>query len=117
MENMLKIVKERLDILDNFQDVKIKGYLEDIINKINSICNRDDFPKKLEYLAIKYAMNCTVFYKKGYGEEKQVVSSIKDGEQSVSFKDVGAITADDVDVNNFIEKNMREISRYAYMGW
>lgn len=117
MNDMLKKVKERLDILDNSLDSKITCYLEDFVNKINSICNREDFPEKLEYLAIRYAMNCTVFYKNGYGEGKQVVSSLKDGEQTVSFKDVGAVTADDVDVNKFIESNMHEISRYAYMGW
>lgn len=117
MDNLLKKVKERLDIQDDSQDIKIKGYLEDIINKIKSICNRKDLPEELEYLVVRYAMNCTVFYKNGYGEGKQVVSSVSDNGQSVNFKDVGAVTADDVNMDKYLEKNKDEISMYAYMRW
>lgn len=114
---LLDIVKERLDIKDKGQDKKIQGYIDDITNKIKSICNRIDLPQELEYLVIRYAMNCVVFYKNGYGEGKQVVSSMTDVNQSVSFKDVGAVTADDVNMDKYIEKNKDEISMYAYMRW
>ena len=114
---LLDIVKERLDIEDKNQDQKIQGYIDDITNKIKSICNRVDLPEELEYLVIRYAMNCVVFYKNGYGEGKQVVSSMTDVNQSVSFKDVGAVTTDDVNMDKYIEKNKDEISMYAYMRW
>lgn len=114
---LLDIVKERLDIKDEKQDEKIQGYIDDITNKIKSICNRINLPEELEYLVIRYAMNCVVFYKNGYGEGKQVVSSMTDVNQSVSFKDVGAVTADDVNMDKYIEKNKDEISMYAYMRW
>ena len=114
---LLDIVKERLDIKDKNQDKKIQGYIDDITNKIKSICNRIDLPQELEYLVIRYAMNCVVFYKNGYGEGKQVISSMTDVNQSVSFKDVGAVTADDVNMDKYIEKNKDEISMYAYMRW
>lgn len=114
---LLDIVKERLDIKNEKQDEKIQGYIDDITNKIKSICNRIDLPQELEYLVIRYAMNCVVFYKKGYGEGKQVVSSVSDNGQSVSFKDVGTVTADDVNMDKYIEKNKDEISMYAYMRW
>lgn len=114
---LLDVVKERLDIEDKNQDRKIQGYIDDITNKIKSICNRIDLPQELEYLVIRYAMNCVVFYKNGYGEGKQVISSMTDVNQSVSFKDVGAVTADDVNMDKYIEKNMDEISMYAYMRW
>lgn len=114
---LLDIVKERLDIKDENQDKKIQGYIDDITNKIKSICNRINLPEELEYLVIRYAMNCVVFYKNGYGEGKQVVSSMTDVNQSVSFKDVGAVTADDVNMDKYIEKNKDEISMYAYMRW
>ena len=112
---LLDIVKERLDIEDKNKDRKIQGYIDDITNKIKSICNRVDLPQELEYLVIRYAMNCVVFYKNGYGDGKQVVSSMTDVNQSVSFKDVGAVTADDVNMDKYIEKNKDEISMYAYM--
>lgn len=114
---LLDIVKERLDITNKNQDKKIQGYIDDITNKIKSICNRIDLPQELEYLVIRYAMNCVVFYKNGYGEGKQVVSSVSDNGQSVSFKDVGAVTSDDVNIDKYIEKNKDEISMYAYMRW
>lgn len=114
---ILDIVKERLDITDKNQDKKIQGYIDDITNKIKSICNRIDLPQELEYLVVRYAMNCVVFYKNGYGEGKQVVSSVSDNGQSVSFKDVGAVTSDDVNMDKYIEKNKDEISMYAYMRW
>lgn len=115
--DLLSKVKERLDITDNSQDKKIQGYIDDITDKIKSICNRIDLPKELEYLVVRYAMNCTVFYKNGYGEGKQVVSSASDNGQTVSFKDVGAVTVNDVDMDKYIEKNIAEISDYAYMRW
>lgn len=114
---LLEKVKERLNITDKNQDKQIQGYIDDITNKIKSICNRIDLPKELEYLVIRYAMNCTVFYKNGYGEGKQVVSSASDNGQSVSFKDVGAVTAEDVNMDKYIDKNKDEISMYAYMRW
>ncbi len=115
--DLLEKVKERLNITDKNQDKQIEGYIDDITSKIKSICNRIDLPKELEYLVIRYAMNCAVFYKNGYGEGKQVVSSMTDINQSVSFKDVGAVTADDVNMDKYIDKNKDEISMYAYMRW
>lgn len=114
---ILDIVKERLEIKETSQDKKIQGYIDDITNKIKSICNRVDLPQELEYLVIRYAMNCVVFYKNGYGEGKQVISSVSDNGQSVSFKDVGAVTSDDINMDKYIEKNKDEISMYAYMRW
>lgn len=114
---LLKKVKERLDITDTSQDKKIQSYIDDITDKIKSNCNRIDLPKELEYLVIRYAMNCTVFYKNGYGEGKQVISSASDNGQTVAFKDVGAITSDDVNMDKYIDKNKDEISMYAYMRW
>lgn len=114
---LLDVVKERLDIKDENQDKKIQGYIDDITNKIKSICNRIDLPQELEYLVIRYTMNCVVFYKNGYGEGKQVVTSVSDNGQTVEFKDVGAVTADDVNMDKYIEKNKDEISMYAYMRW
>jgi hypothetical protein len=115
--DFLEVVKERLNISSSDQDEKIQGYIDDITNKIKSICNRINLPQELEYLVIRYAMNCVVFYKKGYGEGKQVISSVSDNGQSISFKDVGAVTADDVNMDKYIEKNKDEISMYAYMRW
>ena len=115
--DLLEKVKERLNITDKNQDKQIEGYIDDITSKIKSICNRIDLPKGLEYLVIRYAMNCAVFYKNGYGEGKQVVSSMTDINQSVAFKDVGAVTADDVNMDKYIDKNKDEISMYAYMRW
>lgn len=114
---LLDKVKERLDITNKEQDEKIQGYIDDITNKIKSICNRIDLPKELEYLVIRYAMNCAVFYKNGYGEGKQVISSASDNGQTVSFKDVGAITSDDINMDKYMDKNKDEISMYAYMRW
>lgn len=114
---LLKKVKERLNITDNNQDKQIQGYIDDITDKIKSICNRLDLPQELEYLVVRYAMNCTIFYKNGYGEGKQVISSVSDNGQAVSFKDVGAITADDINMDKYLEKNKDEISMYAYVRW
>lgn len=117
MEQLLNKVKDRLSIVYDEKDKIIQGYIDEISDKIKSVCNREDVPKKLEYLVIKYAMNCAVYYKNGYGESKQIIASISDNGQSVSYKDNGAISADDVDLDKYIEKNRDEISMYAYMRW
>ena len=115
--NLLDKVKERLNIIDDNQDNKIQGYIDEINDKIKSVCNRIDIPEELNYLIIRYAMNCIVFYKNGYGEGKQVVATASDNGQSVSFKDIGSVNSDDVDIDTYLKKNKDEISMYAYMRW
>ena len=115
--SLLEKVKSRLDITGAQNDIKIQGYIDDITAKIKSVCNRKEIPQELEYMILKYAMNCTVYYKNGYGESREKVSSISDNGQSISYKDEDIITADDVDVDKYIEKNKNEISMYAYMRW
>lgn len=116
---LLKKVKERLGITDTNQDKQIQGYIDDITNKIKSICNRIDFPEELEYLAIKYAKNCYIYYKNkdNSSNEQLQVTSASDNGQTVNFKAVETVTKDDVDVDKYIDKNKDEISMYAYMRW
>ena len=116
---LLNKVKEILDIKDNNQDKKIQGYIDDITDKIKSICNRIDFPEELNYLAINYAKNCYIYYKNkdGVNNEQLQVTSASDNGQSVSFKTVETITKDDVDIDKVVAKNIDEISMYAYMRW
>ena len=57
---LLEIIKGRLDIKGESEDVKIQGYIDDISAKIKSVCNRKEVPQELEYLVIRYAMNCAV---------------------------------------------------------
>ena len=117
--SLLEKIKSRLniDVANTEKDHEIQGYIDDVVGKIKSVCNREEIPQELEYLVIKYTMNCMVYYKNGYGETAEKISSISDNGQSVSYKDEKAITADDVDVNKYIEKNKDEISMYAYMRW
>lgn len=117
--DLLNKVKERLDIADNSQDKKIQGYIDEITDKIKSICNRIDFPEELNYLAIKYAKDSYVYYKDkdGSKNEQLQVTSASDNGQSVSFKTVENVSKDDVDLDKVIAKNIAEISDYAYMRW
>lgn len=117
--DLLNKVKERLDIADNSQDKKIQGYIDDITDKIKSVCNRIDFPEELNYLAIKYAKDSYVYYKDkdGSKNEQLQVTSASDNGQSVSFKTVENVSKDDVDLDKVIAKNIAEISNYAYMRW
>lgn len=117
--DLLNKVKERLDIKDNSQDKKIQGYIDDITDKIKSICNRIDFPEELSHLAVNYAKNCYIYYKNkdNSSNEQLQVTSASDNGQSVNFKTVETVTKDDVDINKVVEKNADEISMYAYMRW
>ncbi len=117
--DLLNKVKERLDIKDNSQDKKIQGYIDNITNKIKSICNRIDFPEELSYLAVNYAKNCYIYYKNkdNSSNEQLQVTSASDNGQSVNFKTVETVTKDDIDINKVVEKNADEISMYAYMRW
>lgn len=116
---LLDKVKERLDITDTSQDKKIQGYIDDITNKIKSICNRIDYPEELNYLAINYAKNCYIYYKNkdNANNEQLQVTSASDNGQTVNFKAIETVSKDDVDVDKVIDKNMDEISMYAYMRW
>lgn len=117
--NLLDKVKERLSITDKEQDQKIQGYIDEITNKIKSICNRIDFPEELNYLAIKYAKDCHVYYKNkdSSNNEQLQVTSASDNGQTVNFKTVENVSKDDVDINKVISNNLDEISMYAYMRW
>lgn len=116
---LLKKVKERLGITDTSQDKQIQSYIDVITDKVKSLCNRIDFPEELSYLAIDYAKNCYMYYKnKDNSNNEQIqVTSASDNGQSVNFKTVEMVTKDDVDVNKVVEKNIDEISMYAYMRW
>lgn len=116
---LLKKVKERLGITDTSQDKQIQSYIDVITDKVKSICNRIDFPEELSYLAIDYAKNCYMYYKNkdNSNNEQLQVTSASDNGQSVNFKTVEMVTKDDVDVNKVVEKNIDEISMYAYMRW
>lgn len=116
---LLDIVKERLDIKDKSQDKKIQGYIDDITNKVKSICNRVDFPTELDYMAVDFARKCYLYYKNKNDSNNEIlqVTSASDNGQSVNFKTVETITKDDVNIDKVIEKNKDEISMYAYMRW
>ena len=116
---LLKKVKERLNIIDNKRDREIIGYIETFQDKIKSICSREDFPKELNYMCIEFAKKSCIYYSnmKEPTNRKIEVTSASDNGQSVGFKVTEVITADDVDIENVINKNMAEISNYAYMRW
>ncbi len=116
---LLDKVKERLYITDTSQDKKIQGYIDDITDKIKSVCNRTDFPEELNYLVINYAMKCYVYYKNknSSNNEQLQVTSASDNGQSASFKTVEIVSKDDVNLDKVIADNIAEISNYAYMGW
>lgn len=117
--SLLEKVKEMLEITDISQDKKIQGYIDEITDKVKSICNRIDYPEELNYLAIKYAKDCYIYYKNkdNSTNEQMQVTSASDNGQTVSFKIVENISKDDVDVDKVIAKNADEISMYAYMRW
>lgn len=119
--DLLEKVKEKLDInnKDTRQDKKIQDYLKEFTDKIKSICNRLDFPTELNYLAIKYAKDCCIYYKNkdNNSNEQLQITSASDNGQSVNFKTTETVSRDDVDIDKVIAKNQDEISMYAYMRW
>lgn len=117
--NLLDKVKEKLEITDKSQDKKIQGYIDEITEKVKSICNRTDYPEELNYLAIKYAKDCYIYYKNknNSSNEQLQVTSASDNGQSVNFKTIETVMKDDVDVDKVITNNTDEISMYAYMRW
>lgn len=116
---LLNKVKERLDITDDKQNQKIQGYIDDITSKIKSICKRTDFPQQLNYICIDYAIKNYTYYKDkdNSNNEQLQVTSASDHGQSVNFKTVETVTKDDIDLDKIIDKNIAEISNYAYMEW
>lgn len=116
---LLEEVKEKLEITDTSQNKKIQGYIDEITNKVKSICNRSDYPEELNYLAIKYAKDCYIYYKDKNNSNNETiqVTSVSDNGQTASFKIVENISKDDVDVDKVVGKNTDEISMYAYMRW
>lgn len=116
---LLKKVKEVLNINTGDEDKKIQGYIDEFVDKVKSICNRLDFPEELNYLAIKYAKDCYIYYKNkdSNTNEQLQITSASDVNQSVSFKTVENVSKDDVDIDKIIAKNQDEISMYTYMRW
>ena len=117
--SLLEKVKERLDITDTNEDKKIQSYIDEITDKVKSICNRIDYPEELNYLVIKYARDCYIYYKNkdSSNNEQLQVTSASDNGQTVSFKTIENVSKDDVDIDKIVAKNMDEISMYAYMRW
>lgn len=117
-KTILDRVKELLKIQGDEHDKEIQGYIDLFCNKVKSICNREDFPEKLEYMVIEFARKSYLYYKnKPEDSEVLQITSATDNGQSVGFKVVETITKSDVDINSVVSKNMDEISMYAYMRW
>ena len=119
MEELLKKVKEKLNITNNTQDTKIKSYIELFQDKIKSVWNRDDFPQKLNYMCIEFARKKYLYYSNidESSNQKIEVTSASENGQSVGFKITEVVKVEDIDIDNFINKNMSEIKNYAYMRW
>lgn len=116
---MLEQVKNILGITGNEQDNKIQGYIDLFCNKIKSICNREDFPAELEYMAIDFAYKSYIYYKNKSMEDndKLQVTSASDNGQSVNFKTIETVSKDDINLDKIVANNADEISMYAYMRW
>lgn len=119
MEELLEKVKEKLNITNENENTEIQGYIDLFQNKIKSICNREDFPKKLNYMCIEFAKKSYIYYSNldEKSNKKVEVTSASDNGQSVSLKSTEIITVDEVDIDKVINKNIVEIRNYAYMGW
>ena len=119
MEEILKKVKELLEIQDDSLDSKLQGYINLLCDKVKSICKRTDFPQELNYMCIEFARKSYLYYKNkdNSNNEQLQVTSASDNGQSVNFKTVETVTKDDVDLDKVIAKNMTEIANYAYMEW
>ena len=119
MEEILKKVKELLEIKDDSLDNKLQCYINLFCNKVKSICKRIDFPSQLDYMVVEFARKSYLYYKNkdNSTNEQLQVTSASDNGQSVNFKTVETVTKEDVDVDKVIAKNMVEISNYAYMEW
>ncbi len=114
---MKEKVKALLNITDIEKDVLIDFFIEQFTSKIKSICRREDFPKNLEYMCIKYTLNNIKASENGYGEGKNNVESITDGDQNIRYKNDTVLKKEDIELESFISKNIKEISNYALMGW
>lgn len=120
MEELVEKVVEQLNEVPIINENKIKMYIELFQNKIKSICKRCDFPSELNYMCVEFARKRYLYFdvnNNGSSAPKVEVTSASDNGQSVSFKTIEIISADEVDVDKVVEKNMTEISNYAYMGW
>ena len=121
MEEILAEVKRLVDIRedDTSKDTKIMGYISLFQNKIKSICQRDDFPEKLNYMCVEFARKSYKYFKDldENSNQKVEVTSASDNGQTVQLKVTEIISASDVDVDKFVNKNISEIKNYAYMGW
>lgn len=117
IDALLEEVKTDLEITNILCDIKIKKYLKEFINKIISVCNRNDFPSELNYLAVKYAEDCFYYYKNIDNNGSKEISSISDSGQNISYKNDKLIKKEDVDLNIVINKNSSEISNYSRVRW
>lgn len=118
MEKLIEKVIERLDI-KNIDEDKISNYIELFQDKIKSVCQREDFPEKLNYMCVEFARKSYLYYMNidENCNKKVEITSASDNGQSMAFKTTEIISADDIDIDKYVNKNMSEIRNYAYMGW
>ncbi|MDR0979502.1 MAG: phage head-tail connector protein [Lachnospiraceae bacterium] len=119
-QTILDKVKKTLKIKTEQYDDILLNYIQIFEDKIKSICKRCDFPCQLNYLCVQFAVNSYAYYKDKdltTANEQTNVTKATDNGQSVDFKTTEIVSKDDVDINSFADKNMAEISNYAFMGW
>lgn len=119
MEDIFNDLTKELKINNFEKQSKLKDYITQFQSKIKSICKRSDFPEELNYMCKDFTRKSYIYYSNidEKTNRKIEITSAGDNGQSVSVKTTAPITADDVDLNKYVNKNIREISNYAYMGW
>lgn len=98
---------------DMSKDVAIQFALDDAEQKILDFCNIDSMPKKLETTLYRMAMD--IYREESLGkEENQQVSSLSEGDTSISFKN----NSHDSKYSDSILKNYTsQLVKYRKLVW
>lgn len=116
-------MSENIKYLENIIDIDFSTemYLEfcekNITNKILDRCHIETIPERLNTLIQEFLIEQYNLNKKGIGESKQIVSSVSDNGQTVSFETVGGIKFVSKNAEEFLDKNMSTLIKYRKIGW
>ena len=96
-ENTLKQLKILLGIADDTKDTLLMRIIDECIDRVVNYCRRDDFPDGL--VSLLPIMAHRAYISGGYGraEPTGAVTSIKQGDRTVSYEGIASANGDWMD--------------------
>lgn len=120
-EQVLELVKNRLEISDDSQNDLILTYVDEVGNRIKHYCNIDGLPNDLKFVWASIAQHIIFYVQGSYtGETADTISSVKIGDTQTSINQPNKLNSPAFSnkvIDDVILNYKADLSPYRKLRW